>query len=59
MLGKGNEHGDVVVEGGQDSSIQLWIEKMHGPKHEDLIREPSPAPSSILSSVPDDVDMLM
>ena len=60
MLGKGTDHGEVLVEGGEFTSIQMWQEKMKREK----MREKSPSrlptpeedsrpPSSALSSLGD------
>ncbi len=62
VLGKGNEHGDVVVEGGGElTSIQVWQEKMRKEREQSpptLAPSPSPEtdsrpPSSGLSSLGD------
>ncbi len=59
VLGKGTEHGDVAVEGGELNSIKLWQERMiKSRQHSLLMRSATPAeesrpPSSALSSLGD------
>ncbi|KAI1504466.1 hypothetical protein F5X99DRAFT_41965 [Biscogniauxia marginata] len=65
ILGKGIDHGEVTIEGGTETSLSAWAQKMH----ESALRPPeqtpevdleSRPPSSGLSSLTDgDVDMIM
>ena len=66
VLGKGNDHGDVIIEGGDLTSIKMWQEKriQAKAKAKELEREKlsliqpmtmdfSRSPSSALSSLDD------
>ena len=62
MLGKGNDHGEILVEGGELTSIQMWQERRIRAKEQEkkspLIPPMTPddglrAPSSALSSLGD------
>lgn len=60
VLGKGNDHGDIAVEGGPVSSVKDWEQMMREAARRP--REPTPdsrPPSSGLSSLADDdVEMM-
>ncbi|KAI0013432.1 hypothetical protein F4779DRAFT_613581 [Xylariaceae sp. FL0662B] len=61
ILGRGNDHGEVMVEGGNENSIQAWARKMReaSQRPPELAKSPSRPPSSGLSSLSDgDVDMI-
>ncbi|EON96831.1 putative bromodomain associated protein [Phaeoacremonium minimum UCRPA7] len=52
LLGKGNDHAIVVVEGSEDvDSIKSWMEKRRGPPREMTPDLDSRPPSSDLSSI--------
>ncbi|KAI1491922.1 hypothetical protein F5X96DRAFT_692790 [Biscogniauxia mediterranea] len=66
ILGKSTDHGEVLIEGGGETSLAAWAQKMH----DAAVRPPRPSPeadpdsprppSSGLSSLTDgDVDMIM
>ncbi|KAI5920014.1 hypothetical protein F4810DRAFT_451812 [Camillea tinctor] len=66
ILGKSTDHGEVLIEGGAETSLAAWAQKMH----DAALRPPQPSPevdldsprppSSGLSSLTDgDVDMIM
>ncbi len=68
ILGKGNEHGEVQVEGGDADSIQAWSAKMRGPSPPPVrpssagsgaedSRPPSSGLSSVGSRLDDDMDL--
>jgi len=60
IFGKATDHGEILVEGGEQGSIQEWARILHGPP----TPEPRPGssasssrpPSSGLSSVGDRLD---
>jgi len=61
VLGKGNDHGEVLIEGGECTSIQMWQEKRtqaHRRQTKSSVPPTTPqdgsrAPSSALSSLDD------
>ncbi|KAI1083334.1 hypothetical protein F5B20DRAFT_460611 [Whalleya microplaca] len=61
ILGRGIDHGEVMVEGGNENSIHAWARKMReaSQRPPEPAKSPSRPPSSGLSSLSDgDVDMI-
>lgn len=59
ILGKGIEHGEIPIEGGDVTSIGEWCQKMRDATQRPRDGSPDSRPSSGLSSLADDeVEMM-